>query len=408
MEAPMLNHTVSSRSTILRGSLSKPVLFGTTALVGGGLVLAGSEPARAQEDEEEQQIRLELTGFLNNFYGVTFVDTNSDEQDFNNFTTHFDGEVQFRGTTTLQDGTEVGVQFEIEIPSQNDVRATLDENYLWIEGGLGQLRLGGDNTAMYIMGLGTFDAGGIGVPINSGWISDFIPAPPGFTAAFRSPALSTAIDIVSDDNVMTYFSPRLAGFQFGASYVPRASFAGKPVNGPVNRNAQFDSADDRYENGVSVGGNWVGELDPFSLGFSAGYAQAQAIDSVEEIGGDDIQQVMVGGTIGFAGLSLDASYANEIDGRFSGTAADPVSTQGESWIVGLSYEVGPWTTSVSYMRTHVEGNINESNDDKLQAGALSLGWAWGPGITIAGTLLYADWDEQQGGSQDGVALASGL
>lgn len=397
--------TADGAGTVDRPVVPRSLLFGTSALVGGGLVLAGGQPAQAQE--QEQRIKLELQGFLNNFYGVTFVDEAGDE-DFNEFTTHFDGEVQFRGSTTLRNGVKIGAQFELEIPSQNSVQATLDENYMWVESSLGQLRLGGDNTAMYIMGLGTFSAGGIGVPINSGWISDFVPAPAGFTNAFRSPAMSTAIDIVNDDNVITYFTPRIAGFQFGASYAPRASFAGKPVNGPVDGNASFDSADDRYENGFAFGANWLGEFSGVNLGFSAGYAQAFANDAVKDIGGDDIQQVMVGGTIGFAGLSFDASYANELDGRRSGSTAEPISTEGESWIVGLKYTTGPWTTSISYMQTEVESSVLVGDDDELQAAAASLSYAWGPGITVAGTVLYAEWDEETVGDQDGVAFASGF
>jgi predicted porin len=258
------------------------------------------------------------------------------------------------------------------------------------------------------MGLGTFSAGGIGVPINSGWISDFIPQPDGFTNAFRSPAMSTAIDIVNDDNVITYFSPRLAGFQFGASYAPRASFSGKPVGGPVNSNASFDSANDRYENGFAFGANWLGEFAGVNLGFSAGFAQAFANDAVEDIGGDDIQQVMVGGMVGFAGLSFDASYANELDGRRAGSVAEPISTEGQSWIVGVTYEIGAWQFSGSYLQSEVESSVLVSGDDELQAAAGSVSYAWGPGILLAGTLIYAEWDEETSGEQDGISLASGL
>ena len=369
-------------------------------------MLASGQPAHAQESEE-QRIKLELQGFLNNFYGLTTVDEAGDE-DFNEFTTHFDGEIQFRGTTTLKSGVEIGAQAELELPSQSSSEATIDEVYMWVESSLGQLRGGGDNTAMYVMGLGTFSAGGIGVPINSGWISDFIPQPDGFTNAFRSPPMSTAIDIVNDDNVITYFSPRLAGFQFGASYAPRASFSGRPVGGPVDSNAPFDSADDRYENGFSFGANWLGELAGVSLGFSAGYAQAFANDAVEDIGGDDIQQVMVGGIVGFAGLSFDASYANELDGRRAGSVAEPISTEGQSWIVGVTYETGAWQFSGSYLQSEVESSVLVSGDDELQAAAGSVSYAWGPGILLAGTLIYAEWDEETSGEQDGISLASGL
>lgn len=397
---------ISGGAVLDRPLPSKSLLFATTALFGGGLTLAGGQPAHAQEGEE-QRIKLELQGFLNNFYAFTKVDEAGDE-DFNEFTTHFDGEIQFRGSTTLKSGVEFGAQAELELPSQSNSNATIDEVYMWVESSLGHLRLGGDNTAMYQMGVGTFSGGGIGVPINSGWISDFIPQPSGFTNAFRSPAMSTAIDIVNDDNVFTYFSPRIAGFQFGASYAPRASFSGKPIGGPVNSNASFDSADDRYENGFSFGANWLGDVAGFSLGFSAGYAQAFANDAVKDIGGDDIQQLMVGGKVGFAGFTFDASYANELDGRRAGSVAEPISTEGESWLVGLKYQTGPWQFSGSYMQTEVESSVLVSGDDELKAAAGSVSYGFGPGIVLAGTLLYAEWDEETNGEQDGISLASGL
>lgn len=386
---------ITGRSGPSASRLSRSLLCGTTALVGTGLA-AG--PAEAQEE-----IQLEVTGFLNNFYGISDVDE-AGAQEFSEFATHFDGEIHFAGSTVLENGLEVGVQFEIEVPDPT----VLDENYLFIEGNFGQARFGGDNTAMYQMGLGTFSAGGVGVPINSGWISDFVPEPEGFTNAFRSPAMSTAIDITNDDNTLTYFTPRVAGFQFGASFVPRASFRGTPTNGIVDENAPFESADDRYRNGFSFGGNYVSEFAGVDVGVSGGYAQAFANDAVEAVGGDDIQQVMVGGMVGFAGWTLDASYANELEGRFDGTAAAPISTEGEALNVGLTYAIAAWQFSGSYLHGEVESDITIPGEDELDAAALSVSYALGPGIDVAGTVLYANWDEETLGEQDGFSFASGF
>jgi len=377
------------------------MLYGTTAIVGMGLATTAQQ-ARAADDEKT--LELELSGFLISYYGIGDVDeADSETSNFSAVSTFFDGEVHIGGKVNLGRGYGVGVRTEIEVPG-SATSQTLDESYLFIDHDLrGELRFGGDNTAAYRAALGTFGASGVGVQINSGWISSFIPATDGFQVAFRSPAVSTAIDITNDDNVITYFTPRFAGFQFGASYVPNPSNAGVPTNGPVDLDG-FE-----YNNGFGFGGNYTSESPFFSYGVSAGYTQAHTGDAVEAAGGDDIKQVMVGATAGIGGLTLNASYADEIDGRFfdqgDGTFA---STEGESFAIGLQYDFKRWSYSAGYIRGEVEGDTDNDGEDELNSFVVSTRYKIGSGLDVGASVLWADWDDEANGSQDGLVFASGL
>lgn len=373
------------------------LLCGSTALVGAGM-LADTRPAAAEEPLE-----VGLSGFLISYYGLGSVDEADNEtSDFNAVSTFFDGEVHIGGKMTLDNGLELGVRTEIELPG-SATSQTLDETYLFLETGMGELRLGGDNTAMYRGAVGTFGASGVGVQINSGWISSFIPAVDGFQGAFRSPGLSTAIDITNDDNVITYFSPRTGGFQFGASYVPNASFNGVPTNGPVDLDG-FD-----YNNGFSVAGNYLGEGQGFNYGVSLGYAQAFAGQAVEDAGGDDIQQLMVGVTGSMGGITLNASYANELQGRISDNGGGVISsTEGDSFAIGAQYDIDRWSYSIGYVHGEVDGDLAVSGDDQLDSAVLSTRYKVAPGLDVGGSLLWADWDDEVNGSQDGYVAAIGL
>lgn len=373
------------------------MLCGSTALAGAG-VLVDADAAAAEEPLE-----VGLSGFLISYYGLGDVDeADGETSDFNAVSTFFDGEIHIGGKATFDNGLSVGLQTEIELPG-SDTSQTLDETYLFLDSHLGELRFGGDNTAMYRGALGTFGASGVGVQINSGWISNFIPAVDGFQGAFRSPGLSTAIDITNDDNVITFFTPRTAGFQFGASYVPNASFNGVPTNGPVDLDG-FD-----YNNGFSLAGNYLGEFDVYNYGISLGYAQAHAGDAIEDADGDDIQQLMVGVTGSMAGITLNASYANEIQGRISDNGGGVISsTEGESFAVGAQYDIDSWSYSVGYIHGEVDGDLAIDGDDKLDSVVLSTRYAIGPGLDLGASLLWADWDDEANGSQDGYVAAAGL
>jgi len=374
----------------------KWILSGSTALAGVS-ILADATPASAAEG-----IELDLSGFLVSYYGIGNVDeADGETSDFNAVSTFFDGEVHIGGKATFDNGFEVGVRTEIELPG-SDTSQTLDETYLFLDSKFGELRFGGDNTAMYRAAVGTFGASGVGVQINSGWISNFIPATDDFLVAFRSPSVSTAIDITNDDNVITFFTPRKAGFQFGASYVPNASNSGVPTNGPVDLDG-FD-----YNNGFSVAGNYVAERDGFNYGASVGYAQAHAGDAIEDVGGDDIQQLMVGVTAGLGGLTFNASYADEIQGRTFDNDGTIASSEGESYAIGLQYDIDKWSYSVGYVHGEVDGDVDVGGEDELDAAVVSARYGIAPGLDVGASLLWADWDDEANGSQDGNVFAAGL
>jgi hypothetical protein len=119
----------------------KKILMGSTALAALGLA---ANPAAAQDGK----IKLDVAGYYQNF--VTYV--NQDEPsgvNYNPVNVRQEGEIHFKGETTLDNGLTVGFQAQLEAITQGD---QMDETYLYFQGGWGRAIMGAENSAPYLMG----------------------------------------------------------------------------------------------------------------------------------------------------------------------------------------------------------------------------------------------------------------
>jgi predicted porin len=367
--------------------MNKSLLGSTTLFAASAAMIV---PAAAEEG-----VKLGLGGYYNTFFWVGDNDEDAgDPRDLGATGLFADGEVHFKGKTTLDNGITFGVQIELEAFQSGD---QIDENYAFIEGSFGRLVVGGYNVAGFTM---QYVAPYVGVPLNSGWITSFVPPPVGttvtttltttggatlpfsgttiaVTTGFRTPALSTYLDLSNDDHGLTYFTPRFSGFQFGASYVPAATSNGEGKNFPV----QADRNNELHDL-LSVGANFVESLGGFDVAVAAGYNRA----SDDTAGTDDPVQYSAGLNIGFASVTVGGSVGVEDSDR---------STDGVAWDAGATYSIGPWMFGATYFHSEVEGGAGGGEDelDSLQGG---VSYAVGPGITASANVLWAEWDGEGG------------
>ncbi len=406
----------------------KKLLYGTTALVGATALAATSAQAA-------EPIDITVFGWINELMSVGTVDESGPGEDFNAFGAHLDAQVNFKGATTLDNGIEVGVRLEIEMPNPG----ALDETFVWLKGDFGELRGGNHNSAGYSMLSGVPY---VGVPISSGWISGFIPLVDGFQSSFRSVGMSNKIDFSNDDNTLVYYSPRFSGFQLGVSFTPNAQKSN--ANTGITETAGIDEADNSftgYYNGIGIGATFKESFNGFDVNIGASYGRADADDVIKAAGGKDIEQIMASVNLGTGGFSIGAAYANQLEGRLLGitdtvdqatflnslstclntctkadlkalttaaTSTKVTSNEGESYGVGVAYATGPWTVGGSYMNGKIEDDLANSNDDELQAVNVGVSYALGPGITTDFTVVWADTEDEAGASQDGWAGILGI
>lgn len=371
----------------------KKLLYGTSALVMAGSLVA--EPVAAEEG-----IKLTLGGYMNNYF--VFGDTDSaDGTDRNSTGVFSDGEIHFKGETTLDNGITFGVNIQLEAYGSSGRGGTtdiIDEDYAYISGSFGRALVGSENSAAYLM---HYAAPFVGVPVNSGWVTTFIPADGATTGGggFRTPRFSTYVDWNNDENQITYFTPRFSGFQLGATYAPTVSGSGDGANFPV----QADK-DTEFHNGFSVGVNFVESFNGIDVAVAGGYQWVDAPD-MPGMGGnlpgndDDLQFYSTGLNVGWQGITVGGSYAQEDSGR---------ATDGHGWDVGATYGTGPWSVGITYFQSEVTGS--GSGDDDLKAINGGASYAVGPGISVAAGVLYAklDSDNPGGGKSDGTVGYLGL
>lgn len=372
--------------------MNRKHLLGTSALVAGGLLAA-------EAVEAADPLRLEVRGYRNEYFGVVSVESDVTDENFNN-TNHFsDGEIQFRGSTTLDNGITVGVRVELEAFTNGD---QVDENYVFVEGGFGRLQLGSDDPAPYQQAV---VAPNVGVPINSGWLSNFIPQPSGFaTGSFQ-----TTPEISIDDNMINYFSPRFAGFQLGLAYIPDLDEGGDGNNNAPFGNGEGNNTtaeDNDRHHGFGVGVNYTNSFNGIDLSVAGGYQVVGPPDeNASNLAGTDDKQTVTaynaGLNVGFAGFTIGGSWGGyDID--------DQGVNDGFHWDVGASYETGPWGLSATFIMGEREGDVDISDEDDSLAAAAAVSYVLGPGIRTNLTALYADYDAEDNDDGKGFGAVLGL
>jgi outer membrane protein OmpU len=345
----------------------KKSLLATTAIAALGAVAVAS-PASAK-------FEVGVSGYMEQWFGYS-DNANNAQPNSDVFDIMSDVEFNIDFKQTLDNGLTIGGQIQVEGQQQAEAAASdIDEQYIFIDGSFGRLLIGSENGAPYLMHYG-IASNGIG--IDEGDVKDWVA---GASTALRRTSQTTEID--NDQNKITYFSPRVNGFQIGATFVPSQDInLDTPQTGG-------DEVDGTRDSGWGVAGNYVTSVADMSIKASIGF-----MDAGGGVPGNQTA-LSAGLNVGFGGFTASFAYGeHENDGGPSDQ---------NLFGVGLGYKAGPAGVSIGYIRG--EDSDTDDQQDALEIGA---SYAMGPGVTAKGSIYYVDRVLAGNQQADGIAVVGGL
>lgn len=304
-------------------------------------------------------------------------------------------------------GLEYGARIRIRADNNNANGRTLtqDRAYIFAQGGFGQVRLGTSNTfndetivsrPIDYLPFGLFDQalahiggsqalGATGVAANAG--AD-IAGGNLVTLNAGSMAWPTFGDVATR---VVYFSPRIAGFQLGASYTPRNDDSQNSVNrlktGTATATSTFQSSmQDLWE----VGANYDAKFGGFGVKAGAGYYGGQASDAV---GGGasfkDLRAWQAGLQVSFAGVALGGSYTDfGKSGLNKSSAIAPFQERANVWQLGAQYTLGPIVVGAGWSRGQDSGSVTVAGKRKLDVYEVGASYTVAPGFAVQAQYDY--------------------
>jgi outer membrane protein OmpU len=197
-------------------------------------------------------------------------------------------------------------------------------------------------------------------------------------------ALPTFIDNDESSTRVTYYTPKVSGFQGGISYTPNLYTQGmtnSSVVGPVGTAATVSNL---YDNQVEAAIGWSGSYDKANFKVTGLATTAEANDDVASAVGahafaQDYLSLGLGGQVGFAGFTVGASYSNA--GHYDALAGQDKPQ--DMWTLGAKYDWGQAAFAIN-------GELGEGYD---------ISWAGlAPGATLgeskAGDVIDTDYIRQ--------------
>jgi len=346
------------RATAKRGDIMKKFLLSTSAIVGVGLIAA---PAGAAE-----KITLGLGGSAETYVG--FMDAEDDpiaagNRDPASVGLLTDKEVHFSGSTKLDNGITISVRIELEA---DENATTIDESYISISSDtLGMIRLGGDDAAQ----------GGAYVGPDRGISGDYN----NWIGAVNQTTNDNGYDMGNsgDSQKVTYWSPRIAGFQLAASYIPVTDSRGG-TNPAVNLNTVNHSA-------YSLSMTWREEVGGVAVNSQVGmYREGLAAGSA--VTGQT--NVNVGLRLAYQGFDVGFAW-----GRFIQKAVT-TSKDGRTLAGSVSYAEGPWKAGVWVLDHENQGATATVGDDETRTYSVFGQYQLSDGVLLQGMVFNVDYDEE--------------
>ena len=360
----------------------KKILLATTAVV--ALTTISAEAFAADK------IKLSLGGFMRQYAALT----NHDEVAATANTSTLRGvdlaldannEIYFRGSTKLDNGLSVGVDFQME--SSNRSSGTADRNFdvasMEISSdAIGAISLGStthaadDFLTRAPLPVGTYDWGdtdGLGLT--------------GVAAGTNSTGFASSAGDITDTGgkglKLKYVSPNFSGVNVYASYTAN------------DQDADITGASSNASDASTYGAAFGGEIGGASV----------AADITHMDFGGNTETNHVGVSVGMAGFTVAGGYSDFNENRSSAILGTTVeSTDGNAWELGVGYETGPYTIAAAYMTAKNKGStatVGDNKDTKWQVGAT---YDLGAGVALSG--MY--WSSKADDEGTGTTIATGL
>ena len=357
----------------------KKILLGTTGLVGAALLATAASA---------ETPKVTLGGFSDFQAGYTDNDLAGDERDvgFRN-----DNEISVRvdGKTDAGLGYGAVIDLEADITEDNNGEGTnAARTFTYLEGGWGRVELGGNKSAASTMRV---DASTLAVAtggINGDWVN-FLSPVGGTTSAIGGGNFVTTSKLEAEHGLttsagdestynatkVTYYSPRWAGFQLGASYTPDLTARGQ--------DAARDGAGDVWDLGLGYETQFD---DATKLAVSGTYSLGDGV-----VAGTDLEGWNVGALLGIWGFNFAGSYGEWTDSlAIAGAEAD-------YWTAGVGYDMGAIGLSATYLESTFETGAGDNDFDNLVIGA---DYKLAPGLTPYAEVSFYEFDGGAAGAVD--------
>jgi hypothetical protein len=353
----------------------KKILFGTTALLAAG--------AFAPTAQAADPIKLSVGGYME--YWVAGASQDDDAAlNANSFDVQGEGEIHFKGKTTLDNGMTVGVQVELEAGSNHNGDDTIDESYIWVSGKYGKLIAGSENDVVYLTQVQAPEASAMGKGINEGDTNKYL-------LTNKVVYLDVNDTTNGDANKLSYFTPRMYGLQAGISYAASNNTTGDDKwSGAVNSETVAKAT--AFDEAWAFALNYKGEFSGVGVAASAGYVVYDVRNDATQGAGHDpnAEDIQAGLQFTYQGFTLGGGAKRRIANAASGLDA---GSDGVAWDAGLMYAEGPYAVSLSYTSSNVVGDRAVAEDDEIDLWKLGANYKLGAGVDLFGQLAYLNADK---------------
>ncbi len=346
----------------------KKTLIATTAIVAvGGLSMATADAA--------SKPKLKISGYYELFMGVADGDrsgntasgtpTYSGGEEGTFSIIHY-GEIRFKVSGKTDSGMKWGVYFE-DVMNDKDTggkKCSTDETNIWLSGSWGKLELGGQDGPGDKVYAGAHKL----TPLSPRMIDAFAD-----TDGFADEKMS--INDSSDNSKITYWTPRISGFQAGYSWAPhdeKGSVGGDSANEPQHEGS--------LEYKGKVGGGKLRATWGFGYMTTKGTQDGGSGDSTF----DAKFGWRAGVTYGMGPWTIAGGYKDISDEGEHGEDGDKTG-----WDLGIAYSGGRYTVAVIYSEQEAE---DSGGDGEYFHTGVSGAYNLGGGLTVSAGLYFYDLD----------------
>lgn len=268
---------------------------------------------------------------------------------------------------------DYGAVIELNATVDNDADSdgqNADKTYIFVEGDdFGRVEFGSNEGASSTLEIDASNIARATGGVDGNWYY-YVDTDGVNTAStfYIAPNLTVADDDATqaDASKITYYTPRMSGFQFGVSYTPDGGDLGSA--GALSTSSNTGN---QYENIFALGLSYDTNVEGVGVALSA---VTEMGDNQNTTNSEDLEGYSVGAQLDFDAFSIAGNYADL--GETGQVANSGYETS--YWTLGAAYENGPYGVSVTYLNSIAE---NANGDNELTNIVVGADYNLAPGFT---------------------------